>query len=158
MNEKNIPSPEAVYQIICSALDGEDLHYSKKEKDMAVVLQLRGEAGPVNFLIEVDAQRQLICLISPIGFKMSEEKRMDGALATLAANYGMIDGCFDYDLSDGSISFRMAAAYANSLIGEELILYMIACSEAMIEKYMPEFLAINKGMLKIQDFIAKDKD
>jgi hypothetical protein len=158
MNEKNIPSPEAVYQIICSALDSQDWHYSKQEKDMAIVLGLRGDAGPVNFLIEVDAQRQLICLMSPIEFKMSEEMRMDGALATLVANYGMVDGCFEYDLSDGSISFRMAAAYANSLIGKELILYMIACTKAMIDKYMPQFMAINKGMLEIEDFIAKEKE
>ena len=80
---------------------------------------------------------------------------MEGAIATCAASFGMADGSFDYDLSDGTIVFRMTASFRESLIGEGLFQYMISCSCAMVDKYNDQFLALDKGIMSITDFIAK---
>ena len=109
----------------------------------------------MQFILIVDAERQLIRLLSPMPFKMSEAKRLEGAIAACVASYGMLDGSFDYDLSNGRISFRMTASFRSSQIGEELLQYMISCSCAMVDQYNDKFLAIDKGLLSISDFIAK---
>jgi hypothetical protein len=49
----------------------------------------------------------------------------------------------------------MVASFRDSVIGEGLIQYMISCACAMVDKYNDLFLAIDKGLLSITDFIAK---
>jgi hypothetical protein len=154
-DEMKMKLAKQVYNTICEALDNRDWHYGKEEDELLVHFGVNGDDIPLQFIIVVDAERQLIRLMSPLPFKMSESKRIEGAIATCAASYGMADGSFDYDLSDGKIVFRMTASFRESLIGEGLLQYMISCSCAMVDKYNEQFLAIDKGILSIGDFIAK---
>ena len=154
-DEMKMKLAKQVYNTICEALDNRDWHYGKEEDELLVHFGVNGDDIPLQFIIVVDAERQLIRLMSPLPFQMSEAKRIEGAIATCAASYGMADGSFDYDLSDGKIVFRMTASFRESLIGEGLLQYMISCSCAMVDKYNEQFLAIDKGILSIGDFIAK---
>lgn len=77
---------------------------------------VQGDDLPMQFILIVDGERQLIRLLSPMPYAMSEDKRIGGALATCAASYSMPDGSFDYDLSDGSIIFRMTAFLEKALL------------------------------------------
>jgi len=144
-----------VYETLCEALEKREWKYDKKEDKMVVYFGVSGDDLPMDFIITVDEDRQLIRLISPMSFKMSEEKRIDGAIATCVASYGMADGSFDYDLSDGRIVFRMTASFIDSEIGEDLFQYMISCACAMVDMYNDQFLAINKGFMSISEFIEK---
>ena len=144
-----------VYQTLCDALDRRGWKYGKEEEKLLVHFGVNGEDIPMNFILIVDAERQLIRLMSPLPFKMSEAKRMEGAIAACAASYGMVDGSFDYDLSDGTILFRMTASFRESVIGDGLFQYMISCSCAMVDKYNDLFLALDKDIMSIADFIEK---
>ena len=55
-----------------------------------------------------------------------EDKRVDGAIAVCVANNGLNDGCFDYDVRDGEIRFRLTSSYRESTPGTALFEYMIA--------------------------------
>ena len=144
---------QKVYETLCAALDARQWRYQKEEERLLVHFGVNGEDIPMNFILVVDAERQLVRLMSPLSFKMAEDKRVEGALATCAASYGLVDGSFDYDMSDGEIVFRMTASFRESEIGEGLFQYMISCSCATVDRYNDQFLALNKGMLSINDFI-----
>lgn len=144
-----------VYQTLCDAIDNRGWKYGKDEEKLLVHFGVNGDDIPMNFILVVDAKRQLVRLMSPLSCKMSENKRMEGALATCAASYGMANGNFDYNLSTGEIVFRMTASFRGSVIGEGLFQYMISCACAMVDQYNDQFLAIDKGVLSIADFIAK---
>ncbi len=146
---------QQVYQTVCAALDARTWEYGKDEEKLLVHFGVNGEDLPMNLIIMADVERQLIRVMSPLPFKMDENKRVEGAVATCAASYGMVDGNFDYDISDGSIVFRMTACYRESTIGEELIQYMISCTCAMVDKYNDMFLALSKGIMTVADFIEK---
>lgn len=152
--KKNVLAEQA-YKTLCEAIERREWNYEKDEEKLLVHFGVNGEDIPMSFILVVDAERQLIRLLSPMPFKMSEAKRIEGAIATCAASYGMIDGSFDYNLSDGTIVFRMTASFRESLIGEGLFQYMISCSCAMVDKFNDQFLAIDKGVMSINDFIAK---
>jgi len=155
-DEKKMMLAKQVYKTLCDAIERREWKYGKDEEKLIVHFGVNGEDIPMQFVLVVDAERQLIRLLSPLPFKMSEGKRMDGAIATCAATYGMADGSFDYDLSNGQIVFRMTAAFRESVIGEGLFQYMISCSCAMVDKYNDLFLAIDKGVLSVADFVAKE--
>lgn len=154
--ENKIALAKQVYKTLCDAIDRRNWVYDKDEEKLTVYFGVNGADIPMKFVLIVDAERQLIRVLSPMLFKMSEGKRAEGAIATCAASYGMADGSFDYDFSDGSIFFRMTASFRGSVIGEDLFQYMISCSCAMVDRYNDQFLAIDKGVLSITDFIAKE--
>ena len=155
VDEKKMELAKQVYQTLCEAIERREWNFGKDEEKLLVHFGVSGDDIPMQFILIVDAERQLIRLMSPMPFKMSESKRMEGAIATCAASFGMADGSFDYDLSDGTIVFRMTASFRESLIGEGLFQYMITCSCAMVDKYNDQFLTLDKGIMSITDFIAK---
>ncbi len=157
-DEKNILIARQVYATLCAALDARKWNYQKEEDELLVHFGVNGDDIPMQFIIVVDAERQLVRLMSPLSFKMCEEKRMEGAIATCVASYGMADGSFDYDLSDGRIVFRMTASYRESQLGEGLFQYMISCACAMVDHYNEQFLALDKGLISISDFIEKENN
>lgn len=149
-------SAKKVYDSLCSVMDGRGWTYKKEEEEWIIRFGVRGEDMVMDFVILVDAERQLIRVLSPLSFNMTESKRMDGAIATCVASYGMANGSFDYDITDGSIAFRMTASYRDSIIGDGMLQYMIDCSCAMVDRYNDKFLAINVGLLSISDFIESE--
>ena len=88
-------------------------------------------------------------------FNMSEDKRVEGSIAVNLANYKFADGNFDYNIGEGKISWRMTATFRESLIGMELIRYMILCSCHTIDAYNDQFLAISEGKMTLQEFVNK---
>ncbi len=153
-DENKIALAKQVYQTLCNAIERREWTYEKEEAELDVIFGVNGDDIPMKFLLAVDADRQLIRLLSPIPFKISEAKRMDGAIAVCAASFGLADGSFDYDLADGSIVFRMTASFRESIIGEGLLQYMISVSCSTVDKYNDKFLALDKGILSIADFIS----
>lgn len=147
---------QQVYETLCKALDRRGWKYDKEEEKFLVHFGVNGDDIPMKFIIYVDAERQLVRLMSPLLFKISADKRMEGAIAACAVSYGMADGSFDYDLSDGEIIFRMTASYRESQLGEGLFQHLISCACAMVDKYNDQFLALDKGIMSIADFIAKN--
>jgi hypothetical protein len=155
IDETKMAHAQQVYQTLCEAIERRQWKFGKDEAKLLVHFGVRGDDMLMNFILMVDAERQLIRLLSPMPYKMSEGKRMEGAIATCAASYGMADGSFDYNLATGEIVFRMTASFRESVIGEGLFQYMISCSCAMVDKYNDQFLGIDKGELSIGEFIAK---
>ena len=154
MSEENKAAlAKKVYDALCSAIDNRKWKYERKDEELIVHFAVGGDDLPMSFILIIDADRQLIRLLSPIPFKISENKRMEGAIATCSATYGLADGSFDYDLSDGQIVFRMTASYRESEIGEELFQYMISCACATVDMYNDKFFALDKGIMSIDDFI-----
>ena len=155
VDEKKMELAKQVYGTLCAAIERRDWKFDRDDDKLVAYFGVNGDDVPMNFVIAVDAENQLIRLMSPLPFKMSEEKRMEGAIAACAATYGMADGGFDYDLSDGEIVFRATACFQNSQIGDGLFQYMISLACAMVDKYNDQFLAIDKGVLSISDFLAE---
>ncbi len=144
-----------VYRTLCDALDERGWSYEKEEEQLLVHFGVRKNDVPIKILILVDADRQLIRVMSPIGFPMEQDKRLEGAIACTVASYGMVDGNFDCDVSDGSIVYRLTASYRGSKIGKGLFHYLIECTCATVGDYNEKFLGLNKGTLTLQDFIEQ---
>lgn len=154
-DEVKLEQAKKVYETLCTAIDNRDWKYEKDEDELVAHFWVNGDDIPMKFILRVDAGRQLIQLLSPMPFCMSESKRIDGAVATCAASFNLVDGSFDYNLSDGRIVFRMTASFRESTIGEMLFQYMISCACATVDEFNDKFFAIDKGTLSIDEFIAK---
>ena len=146
---------QKVYATLCHAIENREWTYDKKEEDLVVQFRVSGDDLPMYFTLVIDEKRQLIRLFSPMTFKMSEEKRMEGAIATSVATNALVDGAFDYNLEDGNICFRMNSCFWGSEIGEDVLQYMIQCAVSTVDDYNDMFQALDKGYLSLEGFIKK---
>ena len=155
MDENKIVLAKEVYDTLCSAIDNRKWKYQKEEENLTVFFGVNTDDIPMNFILVVDVERQIVRLMSPMPFNMCEEKRLDGAIAVCVASLGLVDGNFDYNFADGRIVFRMTTSFKECVIGEGLFDYMISCSCVMVDEYNEKFFAINEGLMSIEEFIAK---
>ena len=151
-----IQNAEKIYNSICSMLDGINFRYEKEKRDDDYIIRctVNGDDIPMDMIIFVRAEREIVSLLSPMPFKAPEDKRVETAIAVSVANYGMIDGCFDYDINDGEIRFRMTASFIDSQVGEEQFKYMLFVSAQTIDRYNDRFMALVKGTMTLQQFLA----
>ncbi len=154
--EQDVKSVKNAMAIICQAFDEKGWRYTVEEDNYKVKLKFDGEDFPIELIFRCFDTRNLIQILSFLPFKMSEDKRTEGAIATSHANYQLADGCFDYKMADGTILFRMCATYRDSIISAELIHYLVECTYFTVEKYNEQFFMISKGMTSIEDFIAEN--
>ena len=151
--EKYDANALAVFDTVCRALDGENLKYDTNKKDMIVYLSARGEDLPIDVIFKVDAGRGVLTVFSPLDTKAKEEKMVEFAVAVNAANFSLVNGSFDYDISDGKIMFRMAQPYLNGNISEKVVMYLFYCVFSTVDEYNDRFLMLDKGMIDLSKFI-----
>lgn len=157
MEDLNMTMAKETYGVLCRMLDNQKWHYDKFDDDLMIKATIKGDDFPIDFFVRVNPRNEVVSFLSVMPFKVEESKRIDVALAICAANYGLVDGSFDYDLSDGSIIFRLTSSYKESTLGEALFEYMIMVSAATIDNYNDKFFMISKGMMTVQQFIESEK-
>ena len=153
---KNMKKAQEVYATIIRMLDTRDWKYSKHEEDLLIKSVLRGEDLPVEFILVVNPRNQVVQFLSRLPFDIPEDKRVDGAIAVCTANYGLIDGSFDYDLRDGEIRYRLTCSYRDSQLSEDLFEYMIMAAASTVDNYNDRFFMLAKGRMTVQQFIEQD--
>ena len=156
MTDEKMTRAKKVYETLCSTLESHDWHYEKDVEDLSIECGAQGEDLPMHITIKVDADRQLILLLSHLPFVIPEDKRLDVAIAVSVVNDKLVDGSFDYDISDGHMFFRLTSSFMESEIGNDLFTYMLMVSCHTIDAYNDKFLMLGKGLMSIQDFIAKN--
>ncbi len=154
--EVNMEKAQEIYASLLHMLDERDWNYEKIEEKLMIKSGVKGEDLPIQFYMTVNPKNQVVQLMSPLPFEMPEDKRLEGAIAICAANYGLCDGSFDYNLTDGAIWFRMTSSYRESILGADLFEYMIMVAAGTIDRYNDKFFMIAKNMLSVQDFMEEE--
>lgn len=153
--QEKLKLTKTTFDTLCKALEHHDWHFKKDEENLTIECGAQGDDLPMEITIVVDLERMLIILMSHLPFVMPDDKRIDAAVAVSAVNYALVDGSFDYDIKSGHMIFRMSNSFRESLVGEELFMYMILVSCHTIDEYNDKFLMLSKGMLSLEQFIEK---
>lgn len=154
--EMNMQKAKQVFATMIRMLDTRGWHYEKHEDDLLIKSGIRGDDLPIEFIVVVKPQQQIVQFLSRLPFSIPEDKRVDAALAVCVANYGLVDGSFDYNLSDGDITFRLNSSYRESTLGEDLFEYIIMCAAATVDNYNDKFFMLAKGMMTVQQFLEQE--
>lgn len=143
------------FAVLCDTLDARSWNYSKDEVNgnNLVRFGVNGDDIPMDLIIVVDTDRALLRVLSQLPVKFPEDKRVEGAIAACIVSNNFADGNFDYDLNDGSVTYRMTASYRDCEIGQELCAYLVDCTCSMVDKYNDKFLMLAKGMIELDAFL-----
>ncbi len=155
-DNKQLMYAREAYNTLCRSLDNIGWTYKRMDDELKIMFGVGGDDIPMNLLIIIDADRQLVRLLSLLPFQMNQDKRVEGAVATCIINYLLADGSFDFDLDEGHIMFRLTASFRESLLGEELFKYMVSISCFTIDKYNDQLSDLNDGKITLEDFIKNN--
>ena len=156
--EMNMRKAVEVYNTLIHMLDTRDWKYEKHEDQLLIKSGIRGDDLPIEFIVLVKPRNQVVQFYSSLPFRMPEDKRVDAAIAVCVANYGLVDGSFDYDISDGEIRYRLTSSYRESTLGEDLFEYMIMVAASTVDQYNDKFFMLSKGMMSVQQFIEQENN
>lgn len=157
MAEVNMAKAKETYVQLCKMFDNLGWCYEKMEDDLTIKSGVKGEDLPIEFVMRVNPRNELVSFISWMPFEIDESKRIDMALATCVANYGLADGSFDYDVTDGTVLFRLTSSYKGSVLSEELFEYMLMLSVSTVDQYNDKFFMISKGVMTVQQFMESEQ-
>ncbi len=157
-NSVDMEKAMRVYTALTAELDSMGWNYEKIEDKLMVKSGVKGDDLPINFFMVVKPEQQVVQVISPLPTDIPEDKRVDGAIAVCVSNYGLIDGSFDYDITDGTIMYRLTASYRGGVesIDGELFRYMIMCAAGTVDRYNDRFFTLAKGITTLQQFIEQE--
>ncbi len=145
-----------VYNSLVNMLNTRDWNFSQDDEELVVNARINGEDLPIDFIIRVIDKSEVIQFRSSLPIKMPEDKRVEGAIAVSVANYGMINGSFDYDIRDGELVFRLTTSYTGSTLSDDLLEKMIYISAGTIDRYNDRFFMLAKGKMTLDEFISAD--
>lgn len=157
MAEINMTKAKEVYRTLLKMLDAKKFKYERHDEDLLIKSGIRGEDLPVEFIMVVMPKNEVVQFISPMPFKIAEDKRVEAAIAVAIANYGLINGSFDFDLSDGEIRFRLTTSYRDSTLGKDLFEYMMMVGASTVDNYNDKFLMLSKGIITVEQFMEQEK-
>ena len=158
MLEGNVEKAREVFNDIVRLLDSKGWKYDKFEDDLVIKSGIKGDDLPIEFLLFVKPQNEVVQFMSRLPFDIPQDKRVEAAIAVCVANYGLVDGSFDYDIQDGEIRYRLTSSYRSSYLGDDLFEYMIMCAASTVDSYNDKFFMLAKGMMSVEDFIAKENN
>lgn len=158
MAEVNMNKAREVYASLVSTLDKRGWKFERHDADLVISSGVKGDDLPIEFILVVNAKQQVVEFLSRLPFEMPENKRVEGAVAVCAANDGLCDGSFDYNLQNGKITFRMTSSFCGeTVLGEELFEYMIYVASATVDRFNDKFLMLAKNAITLAQFIEQTK-
>lgn len=152
IEKSKLVKAQKMYQTLCDILNDGKVRFEKDDQNLTINFTMTGEDLPMKFFIIINAESELINIFSPIPAKFSSEKLLDGAVAVCQANYTTTYGCFEYDLSNGTILFKMNSSYKDSLISSTVFYALIMVANMCVDKFNDKFLLLAKGLITLETF------
>ena len=152
---KQMKQAQTVYDTLCEMLDDRSWHYKKDEENLSISCGVRGDNLPISIRMKVDAERLLVMLFSQIDIEIPEDVRIDMALAVTKVNYKLVNGCFDYSPAKGNLLFRLVSSVKDSLIGPEMLAYVLDVSCGTVDDYNHVFKRLADKDITLAEFFEE---
>ena len=154
---KDMNKARAVYDTVCATLDKMKWVYDKEEEELAITTGAKGTDLPIDIVIRVIPEAEVLSVQVPFAFEVPDEHSIDVAIAVSAANYGLIRGCFDYDMTTGDLRFRICAPYnGNTTLAEDVVEMLVLIAATTVDSYQTRLLMVAKGVVTPSQFLAEE--
>lgn len=126
--------------VVKECLDKDKWHYSFNEGSGVFEFGLRTKSKiqKINYLVDVDDDEIIVYGFCPIGADRADPEMMAQMAEFLCrANYGLRNGCFEFDFRDGEVRFRSFIDCEGVVPTIEVIKNSIYWTSAMFKHYAP---------------------
>lgn len=142
------------FETLCGALERAKVKFTRDDEALRVDYTYKGDDLLMPFMFIVDPDREFVRLISPMSPRVKEDKRLDMAVAISLLNYRLAFGCFDLDMDDGELRFRMVNSFRDTPLSEEVFAMMLQTGHAIVEKYNDKLYTLAAGIISLEQFVT----
>ncbi|MCS7182394.1 MAG: YbjN domain-containing protein [Thermoanaerobaculum sp.] len=111
----------------------------------AVEMGVAGEHSQYRLVALADEERSIVRFLVFLEGKIPEPRRRDVMEFLTRANYGLLLGNFEMDLSDGEVRFRCSASTEGSEFSYEQYRNMLYISVGIMDRYYPGLQRVVQG-------------
>lgn len=145
-----------VINIIADALEEKNMPCEKHE-DMLIIRSWSLSKDPIVFCMVIDEKRGNVTFFSKYKFNVPEEKRIEGAAAVCKICF-RVNGTFDYDLTDGSIQYRLTTWYKYAPLTVGHIKCTIDIGLATVILHEDKLYSFAKGQTLLKELLEQSNE
>ncbi|GJD18485.1 hypothetical protein RIVM261_034410 [Rivularia sp. IAM M-261] len=126
----------------------EDGWYYKPFKNIhAIQLPFKGETAEWVCIAQIQEENRLFVFYSVCPVKATAENRPTVSEFIMLANYDMLVGNFEMDMSDGEIRFKTSVGFGQLDWSDELIKVAVYTNVFSVNQYLPGLLQVIEGTI-----------
>jgi len=91
-------------------------------------------------VFDEDEEDTLMLLVAPN--KVPEPKRLAAAEFLTRVNYGIKHGCFEMDMTDGEVRFKVSAVLCEGQLSQQMVHKMIGLALITLDRCYPALMAV----------------
>ena len=157
MSDEMLMKAKKIYADMLDMFNAEGLDFYQYDDDFTVKIGIRGDDMSFEFLMFLTPEKELIRFMTILPFRVPKESLIDVAIAINVANFGLINGAFEYNIDADEIRFKFVQSYSGVDDCSELLRYVLYTAISTVNAYNSKLLAISKGYITINDFIEKEE-
>lgn len=154
-SENDLYYGREAYKTLCAVLDDMNWTYQKDEEKFMVSFGVSGENIPITVGIVCNLDLQALQLISFLPFNAPSHRMAEMATAICAINYRLALGCFDLNLNDGTVMFKMSSCFRETLISTQLVSSLIYLTCSTVDESNEDLFALCNGDMTLKDILEK---
>ena len=161
MEELSMRKARSVYRKLTEAIAENGWKYKADDDKLIMVYGIKSEEKeePVNFIVKVDAERQLILLETRPIITFNADVLISAAEAVCTANVILADGCFDLKLKSCELIYRQALSFRSSTnLSVGAIKYLLSYSVFAVNSFLGKLKLVNDGKISGAEFTDACKD
>lgn len=146
---------QKAYERLCLTLQNMQWKFSRHDDRMEIVTNAIGKAMRIDLHFYVNSDRQLMYVKSPVHYKSDDAvggKTILIGQAVNAANFSMLNGCFEYEEETGYLAYRMVIPFDGCELSEEVCRYLVLLTCQMVDKYNQAFADLYCDKISLQQF------
>lgn len=124
----------------------------------AVEAGVQGENGRFRLVAVVDQDRAIVRFLSFVEGKIPEARRREVMEYLTRANYGLLIGNFEIDLTDGEVRFKAAIDASDVEVTDAMLRSTAYLSVATLDRYYPGLQRVVQGSADPAAAIADVED
>jgi hypothetical protein len=148
------PAAKALLDTLLAYFDHDGWDYRRIEGYDAAELGVAGDNGNYRLVVLVDAQRSIVRFLTFVEGKVPALRRHHAMEYITRANYGLLLGNFEFDLSDGEVRFKYAMDVEGSDITYAQYQSLLYVSVATMDRYFPGLQSVSQGTADADAAIA----
>ena len=139
---------DEIAEVVKKFLEEDEWNYSFDDETglFRFDLRIRSKIQKINYAIDVHKDEIVIYGISPVAADPDDSECMVHMAEFIChTNYGIKNGCFEFDFEDGEIRFRSYIDCDNNMPSVEVVKNSVHCIAAMYKRYAQGFTDIIFG-------------
>jgi hypothetical protein len=131
-------------------------HPQETEYEGVLRVDFSGDHIPISeALADVRIEYERFIYFLNFGERVPPDRCDEMAEFLTRANFGLVIGCFEFDLDDGRVRFRSSIDFTNSELTETLIRNSIRSSMDAVERYGDAIVKVLRGELDAMQAIKE---